>query len=126
MPIERSTGELLKESVGHIGEIFRSEVRLARAELRAEARVAGMGVLLGAVGALFGVFGVNFLLWAVVWALVPDVPIWLASLLVGFTSLVAAGIFLFAGNGKLQQVDAPRRTAATMKENLEWVKTRTP
>ena len=125
MSIERSTGELLKESVGHISEIFRSEVRLAKAELRTEARLAGMSVLFGAGGALFAVFGVNFLLWALIWALVPDIPIWMASLLVSFTSLAAGGIFLFVGYGKFQQVDGPKRTAETMKENLEWMKTRT-
>ena len=121
----KSAGELLKESVDHVREIFRSEVRLARAELRAEARVAGQGVLLGAFGTLFLVFGVNFLLWALIWALVPDIPIWTASLLVSLTSLAAGGIFLFVGYGKFQQVDGPKRTAETMKENLEWMKTRT-
>lgn len=121
----KTAGELLKESVDHVREIFRSEVRLARAELRAEARVAGQGALLGAFGTLFLVFGVNFLLWALIWALVPDIPIWLASLMVSFTSLAAGGIFLFVGYGKFQQVDGPKRTAETMKENLEWMKTRT-
>jgi uncharacterized membrane protein YqjE len=121
----KTTGDLLKESVDHVREIFRSEVRLARAELRAEARTAGQGALLGAFGTLLLVFGVNFLLWALIWALVPDIPIWLASLIVSFTSLAAGGILLFVGYGKFQQVEGPKRTAETMKENLEWMKTRT-
>jgi hypothetical protein len=125
MPLGKTAGELLQESIDHIREIFRAEIRLARAEVRAEARVAGEGALLSAAGALFLVFGVNFLLWALIWALVPDVPIWLASLIVCFTSLVAGGIFLFVGYRKFQQVEAPKRTAETMKENLEWMKART-
>ena len=122
----RTTGELLKEGLDQVREIFRGEVRLARAEIRAEARTAGQGAVLGGAGMLFLVFGVNFFLWALVWALAPNMPVWAASLIVAVVAAATGAVLVYAGKKKIEDIEPPKRTERTLKENVEWAKTRVP
>lgn len=121
---EKSTGKLVKESLDHVREIFRSEVRLVKAEAAEEARLAARAGVMASIGLLLGALGVNFLLWAVVWALAPEMPNWLASLIVGAASLVAAAIAGWTARSQFQQIQPPEQTEQTMKENIEWAKNR--
>lgn len=122
----RTPGELLKLGLDQVGEIFRAEVRLARAEVRQEARQAGEGAALGGAGVLFLVFGLNFLLWAVVWAMAPNIPVWAASLIVAVVAVATGAALVLAGRRKIQGIEGPTRTGQSLRENVEWAKTRVP
>jgi protein-S-isoprenylcysteine O-methyltransferase Ste14 len=118
-----STGELIQESVDHIREIFRKEILLAKAEAREEATKAAIagGMAIGAI--LFGVFTIHFLLWAVVWALAPNMQFWTASLIVSMGTLVLAAALAALARAKFKTIHPkPERAARQLEETIAWAK----
>lgn len=123
--IERTLPEVLQRIARNIQEIIRAEVRLAKAETAEELKKAkGPAGLIGA-GVYIGLYaGAGFLL-AAIYGLSTIMATWLAALIVGVVLAVFAAIFINTGAKHLKDVRAvPRRTAETMKENVEWAKTR--
>jgi uncharacterized membrane protein YqjE len=119
---ERSISAVLHDIVGNIQDIVRSEVRLAKTEVREEigkARAAGM--LVG-VGALMLTFAALFVLLAAVYALSTLVPDWAAALIVGGGVAVIAAVCLGVGIKRFKTMRAVPKTAETLKENVEWAK----
>ncbi len=123
---DRSATDVIKDIVGNLQEIIRSEVRLARAEIREE---AGKALLAGRklmIGAVLGLYGLGFLLLCIVYGLSLVVAPWLAALIVGLVLAVASGVLLMSGKGAMSHVKpAPDKTIDTMKENIEWIKGQT-
>jgi uncharacterized membrane protein YqjE len=119
---ERSISAVLHDIVGNIQDIVRSEVRLAKTEVREEigkARAAGM--LVG-VGALMLTFAALFVLLAAVYALSTLVPDWAAALIVGGGVALIAAVCLGVGIKRFKTMRAVPKTAETLKENVEWAK----
>ena len=126
MPTEtngRSISSVLRDIVGNVQDIVRSELRLAKKEIAEEmgkAKTAGTLLGIGAVCAFFAVF---FTLIAVVFALINVVPNWAAALIVAAAMGIGAWLMLYAGKKRLQTVHAvPEHTVETVKENIEWAK----
>jgi len=121
---DRSIGELLKDIFGNVQEMIRSEMRLARAEIREEAgKTADSAKMLGA-GAGMALFGAAFLLVAVVQLLALVMPGWAASLIMGAV-LAIAGFALITSGKKHLQAPTPRKTIENVRENVEWMKNQT-
>ena len=123
---ERSISDVVQDIIRNIQEMLRSEVRLAKTELREEAvKVKAAGVLIGG-GAVSAIFALFFLLLMTVYALTRVVPDWAAALIVAGLTAGVAGLMLSAGMKRFRQVDpAPERTIENIKENVEWVKQKT-
>ncbi len=123
---ERSLAELLRDIVGNVQEIIRSEIRLARAELGDKARrMRRAGILLGA-GAVIGLYALAFLLVSAYNAIALALPPWIAALIIGVVLGGAALGFLGAGRMRLRQVNpTPEDTVNQLKEDARWIKTRT-
>ena len=119
---DRSTPEIFQNIVGNVQEIIRSEVRLAKIELKEEtkesAKAAGM---LGA-GVVFGFYALGFFLLGVAGLIAIEVAAWLAALIVAFGAALAAAILISTGKKRMQNVPMPRRTIETMRENVQWAK----
>src|ERR1700688_1759885 len=79
----RSVPEVLKDIVGNIEEIIRSESRLANAEVREEASKAAPPLKMIVIGAGIGFYALGFLLFTLVMGLATVVATWLAALIVG-------------------------------------------
>lgn len=123
---ERSVTDVLQDIVRNIQEIVRSEVRLAKTEIRDEARKAKAAGLLIGVGVGTAVFAVLFLLLMIVYALSIVVPQWAAALIVAVALSIVAGITLNTGLKRFKQIHpTPERTVETLKENVEWVRQQT-
>jgi uncharacterized membrane protein YqjE len=120
----RTTGELIKDGFDHIHEILRSEVALARAEIREETRTAAQGAVLGGAALTLAALGLSFLLWAAFWALANELPNWAAAAVVGLAALIVGGLVGMAAHKRFQSIQPPKWTERTMKENMEWVKNR--
>lgn len=121
---DRSISEVLKDIFGNVQEMIRSEIRLARAEMREEVgKTADSAKLLGA-GAGMALFGVGFLLVAVVQLLALVMPSWAASLIMGAVLAIAGAALLMSGKKHLQ-APTPRKTIENVKENVEWMKNQT-
>jgi hypothetical protein len=123
MEMSRSIGTILSDSFEHVREILRSEVRLGKIEIRDEAIKAGKAVGFGVGAGLFVAFGLNFLLWSLVQALLPEVAAWVAPLIVGLSVLLVAGVLGWISYRLFKSLQPkPERTIKTVKENLEWAK----
>ena len=119
---ERSVADILQDIIRNIQEIVRSEVRLAKTEIRDEAiraKPAGLPIAIGAPAAIFAAL---FLLLAAVYALSLAMPSWAAALCVSAVlAMVAAGT-LSAGIKRLKKSPStPKRTVESLKENVEWL-----
>jgi len=123
---ERSISDVVQDIIRNIQEMLRSEVRLAKTELREEAAKAkSAGILLGG-GAVSAFFAIFFLLLMTVYALTRVMPDWSAALIVAGLMAIVAGLMLSAGMKRFKQVHpTPERTVENIKENVEWVKQKT-
>jgi uncharacterized membrane protein YqjE len=123
--MQRTVPELLQDIVSNIQSIVRSEVRLAKTEIKEEAsKAVKPGTALGA-GLVVGLYGMGFLLLAVVYALSIVVAGWLAALIVGGVLAIASAIMVSSSLKKLKQVNpTPEKTIRTLEENVQWAKDR--
>ena len=118
----RSIPEILQDVLTNIQDIVRAEVRLAKAELGEELNRARSGGLLIGVGAVAAMFSALFLLLACVYALGLVVPNWAAALIVAAAVGVAAAVTLGLGLKRLKTIQAAPKTAASLKENVQWAR----
>lgn len=121
---ERSASDVLKDIIGNVQEMIRSEVRLAKAELREEAGKTWKGARTLLIGAGAGLFALGFVLTAVTQLLALAMPAWLATLIVGAVLGIAAAVMVSKGRGQLR-VPTPDKTIESVKENVEWMKNQT-
>lgn len=121
-----SIAGLLQGIVGNVQNIIRSEVRLAKAEIKEEVTTAGKAAGMLAVGAVLGLYAVGLLLLTFVYALTGPLPDWLAALIVFAVVAVAAGVLAKLGLDRMKQVTPkPEQTIDSIKEDVEWVKQQT-
>lgn len=120
---ERSIAAVLGDIAGNIQEMVRAEIRLAKAEAKAEVGTAARGATLLAAGGGMAVLALAFLSLAGVYLLATVVALWMAALIVAAVAAVIGGLLIAAGLKQMKKVTfAMPRTAATIKENLEWPK----
>ena len=122
-PAGASTAELVTQGREQISRLVRDELALARTEMTAKAKHAGIGVgLLGAAGVL-ALYGVAALLTTVIVVLDLVMPLWLAALIVAVVSLAAAGVMALIGRGQVRQVGAPlpQQSVDSVKADVQTV-----
>lgn len=119
----RTLADVFKETLANVQDIIRSEVQLAKVELKEEVvKVKAAGIMLG-VGAALGLFGLGFCLLAIVYGLMLVLPAWAAALITGVVLLVASGGALMAARAGFKKLRMPKKTMFTVKEDLEWMRT---
>src|SRR6266542_2787996 len=125
MPIEkdRSVSELLQDVVANVQEMIRSEVLLAKTEIREEARRAAKAGQLLVGGLAVAFYALGFLLLFCVYVLATAIAAWAAALIVGIGLAVIAAVLLRVGIRRIKQVSpAPRKAIESVKENVRWAK----
>lgn len=123
---ERPIGEVAKNLTSDLSLLLRQEIELAKAEMAQKGRTAapGLGMFGGAgVVALCAAGALTAFLVLVFSLFLPD---WAAALIVGVT--LAAVAFVLIRQGKERIADAgkpvPEQTIETVKEDVEWARTR--
>jgi hypothetical protein len=120
-----SLGELVGQLTREASDLIRSEVELAKAELRHSARAAARDVALIAGGAAIAYAGVIALVFALAWALARRLPMWESALIAGLVALLLGGLAAWAGVQSLRGEELiPRQTVETLKENARWTRRR--
>lgn len=116
MAADRTFTDVFADIVRNLQDIIRSEVRLAKTELKEEvASARSSAVLLGA-GTVSAIFGLFFVLVAIVLALAEVLPAWGAALVVAMLLLALAGAALWTGVKTLRQLQVLPKTMETLKD----------
>jgi protein-S-isoprenylcysteine O-methyltransferase Ste14 len=122
---QRKVSYVLQDIVANIQQTIRLEVVLAKVEVKEKAEKASKPAAILATGAILGLFGLGFLLLAVVYGLSLVVAPWLAALIVGGVLVIAGGILVANSRTALKQIDpVPTKTLRAVKENVQWAKDR--
>jgi len=120
---ERSVSDVLQDILRNLQEMVRSEIRLAKLEIRGEithAVSSGAWIVAGGVAAMSAL---TFLLWALTYALATRMSMWAATLIVALVMAAAAGALIMTGIRRAKRIHLmPERTVESVKENLEWMK----
>jgi uncharacterized membrane protein YqjE len=119
---DRTISTVLHDIVGNIQDIIRSEVRMAKTELAEELGKSRSAAMMLGAGALMLIFGVLFVLLAIVYALSLVMAEWAAALIVGLGVGVIAAMCCVIGIKKFKTLRAAPRTVESVKENVEWAK----
>lgn len=122
---DRSILTVLADIVGDVQQIIRAEFRLAKVELSEELVKARRRAMMAAAGLVLVILSLGVLALSAVWALALVLPPWAAALVVGASLAVIGGAITMIGIKRISQVQLPpEKTVASIKENIQWAKTR--
>lgn len=122
----RSLAELSRDLTRQTTTLMRQEIELAKVELAQKGKQAGIGAgMFGGAGAL-GFYAFGALTAAVILGLAEAVPGWAAALIVAALYGAGAGALALMGKGRVQKAapPVPEETVETLKEDVEWARTR--
>lgn len=127
---EKSIGELVSAATRDLSQLVRSEIALAKSEIKQEVKQASAGAAMFTGAALAGYLTLLFLSFAAAWGigtLLGGGTGW-GLLIVGVLYGIAAAVMALTGKKKVSQVKPPERTIRTVKDDLAWARhpTRTP
>ena len=123
---ERPIAELLKQLGDQTSTLVRQEIDLAKAELTEKGREAGKGASLYGAAAVVGLLAAGALTAFLVMLLDGALANWLSALIVGVAFALIAGALALAGRDRMKRATppVPEQTVETVKEDVEWAKTR--
>ena len=107
-----STADLISRVSDQLSTLVRDELALARAELAAKGRRAGLGGGLFGAAAALALYGLGLVLALAVLLLQLVWPAWLAVLVVTVVVLAAAAVAALAGRAQLRRAVPPVPTQA--------------
>jgi uncharacterized membrane protein YqjE len=121
-----SVGDLLKELSQETSTLVRQEMALARAELTEQGKQAGAGAGMLGGASLAGLLTLGALTATLVLVLDKAMATWVAALIVTVLWGAVAGILALQGRNKIKDAAPPApQTVETVKEDVQWAKTRT-
>jgi uncharacterized membrane protein YraQ (UPF0718 family) len=126
-PREQSLSELFGRLSSETSTLIRQELALARAELTEKGREAGKGAgFLGGAGAV-GLLAAGTLTACFVLLLDLAMAAWLGALIVAVVYGAVAAVLGMRGRDRVQRATppVPEQTVETVKEDVEWARTRT-
>jgi Putative Actinobacterial Holin-X, holin superfamily III len=123
---DRPIGDLVKQLADQTSTLVRKEIELAKAETTLKAKVAGKGAGLIGAAAVIALLAAGALTAFLIMLLDGALPNWLSALIVGVVFLAIAGILALQGKKRIQAATppVPEQTVETVKEDVEWAKTR--
>ena len=123
---ERPIGEVAKSLTSDLSLLLRQEIDLAKAEMAEKGRTAAPGLGMFGGAGIVGLCAAGALTAFLILVLSTFLPDWAAALVVG--AVLATVAYVLAQQGKERVADAgapvPEQTIETMKEDVEWAKTR--
>ena len=120
---ERALSDVLQDILRNLQEIVRSEVRLAKVEIRDDARQAAASAVWIAAGTIGALSAWAFLLWTITFALSTRMSMWAATLVVALVLACASSVLIVGGIRRVKRIHPiPERTIASIKENVEWIR----
>jgi hypothetical protein len=123
---ERPIGDLVKQLAGQTSTLVRQELDLAKAELTQKGQVAGKGAGLLGGAAVVGLLAAGAFTACLILALAEVIPAWLSALIVALVFGAVAAVLALQGRNRIRAAapPVPEQTVDTVKEDVEWAKTR--
>jgi ABC-type multidrug transport system fused ATPase/permease subunit len=120
---ERTLGQLVADASRDLSTIVRSEVALAKAEVKKDVAAGVTGAAMFLVAGVFALLALLLLLIAAAYGLVAAglLP-WLSFLIVGAALLLIGAVLALVGKSRLSRVRRPERTVRTSKQTLTALK----
>jgi hypothetical protein len=123
---EQPLGEIARDLTRDVSLLVRQEVELAKAELSQKGRTAAPGLgMIGGAGVV-GLMAAGALTAFLVLVLSVFLPEWASALIVGAVLAGVAYLLAMQGKERVEEAGAPipEQTIETVKEDVEWAKTR--
>ena len=123
---DRPIGELLKQLSQETTTLVKQELELAKAEMSEKGRKVGPGLGMWGAAGVVGLAALGALTAFFILALDGVMPNWLAALIVAALWGAVAAFLGLRGRDKVKDAapPVPEQTAETIKEDVEWAKTR--
>ena len=124
---EQSIGELVKDLAGETSTLVRQEIDLAKAEMTERGKHLGKGAGILGAAALVGLLAAGALTACLIAALDLAMATWLAALVVTVVFGAIAGALMSTGRKQVREATppVPEQTIDSVKEDVQWAKTRT-
>jgi Putative Actinobacterial Holin-X, holin superfamily III len=120
---EPSVGQLVRDASAQLSTLLRDEIELAKAELSATAKRAGVGAGFIAVAAVVVLLSLPFLFVALAEGLVAaGLPRWAAYLIVWGIFIIVAAVAALIGQRIVTRLRGPERTIETVKATASWAR----
>jgi Putative Actinobacterial Holin-X, holin superfamily III len=123
---ERPLSEVAQDLTRDLSLLVRQEVELAKSEMAKKGRVAAPGLgMIGGAGVV-GLVAAGALTAFLILALSIVLDEWLSALVVGVAFAGAAYVLAKQGKERVEEAGSPlpEQTIETVKEDVEWAKTR--
>jgi len=120
---DQSIGSLIAEVADDVSRLFRQEVELAKAEIKAEATKAGKAAgMLGGAG-FAGYMVALFASLALMFALDAVMPAGWAAVIVAVLWGAVGAVLYTIGRKRMRDVSpVPQQTVETLKEDAQWLR----
>lgn len=120
----RSLGKLVSDLSEQTSRLVRAEVELAKEELAAKAKRAGIGSGLFVAAGVLAAYTFAVGIATVILAIAVALPAWLAALIVFVVMLAVTAILVLAGRAQLRQSTPakPERALENLREDVAAVK----
>jgi uncharacterized membrane protein len=119
---DQSLGELVKEMTGELGELFRQEVQLAKAEAQVEVKRAATGAAAIAVAGVAALLFLTLASFALAELLDQGLNRALSFAIVALLWAIIAAVLVSMGRARLRQVRPLPETTRSLEEDKEWAK----
>jgi hypothetical protein len=118
---EPTIGKLIIDATSDLSSLIRSEIELAKSELRFSIKAGGLGAALAAVAAFFAVMALIMFSIALAYLLakLSFIDLFLGFLIVFLLYAIIAGVLALVAMRKFKQVHAPEQTIAAVKSNKQ-------
>jgi hypothetical protein len=123
MTDERTIGQLVADASREMSELVRTEVALAKAELRQDVKNGAMaGAMFGAAGYLSLLATIMLCIAAGYGLVAAGLPAWAAFLVLAAALLLLAALLGLVGRSRVSKVGPPERAIRTTKESIAAVR----
>lgn len=125
---DRPIGELMSELARETSTLVRQELELAKVEMTEKGKRAGAGAGMLGGGAVAALLALGSLTAFAILVLATFLPEWAAALIVTAVWGAVAAVLALRGRERVQEAGAPvpEKAIDSMKEDVEWAKTRMP
>ena len=122
--LERTLGQLVADATNDISSIVRSEIALAKAEMSADAKKAGLGAGMFAASGIFAFLALILLLISAAYGLVAaGLAPWLSFLIVSGVFLVFGAIMALIGKSRVSKIKGkPERAIKSAQDTIAAVR----